>query len=42
MQIAGLSAKVEVVLLIVMGVVVGGLLVSLYLPIINLATAAGG
>lgn len=41
-MIAGLSAKVEVVLLIVMGVVVGGLLVSLYLPIINLATAAGG
>lgn len=41
-MIAGLSAKVEVVLLIVMGVVVGGLLVALYLPIINLATAAGG
>jgi len=41
-QIAGLSAKVEVLLLIVMGIVVGGLLVSLYLPIINLATAAGG
>jgi len=42
MLIAGLSAKVEVMLLIVMGFVVGGLLVALYLPIINLATAAGG
>jgi type II secretory pathway component PulF len=41
-MVAGLSAKVEVMLLVVMGVVVGGLLVSLYLPIINLATAAGG
>jgi len=41
-MVAGLSAKVEVLLLVVMGVVVGGLLVSLYLPIINLATAAGG
>jgi type II secretory pathway component PulF len=41
-QIAGLAAKVEVLLLVVMGVVVGGLLVALYLPIINLATAASG
>jgi type IV pilus assembly protein PilC len=41
-QIAGLAAKVEVMLLVVMGLVVGGLLVALYLPIINLATAASG
>lgn len=41
-QIAGLAAKVEVMLLVVMGIVVGGLLVALYLPIINLATAASG
>lgn len=40
--VAGLSAKVEVLLLVVMGVVVGTLLVALYLPIINLATAASG
>lgn len=39
-QISGLAAKVEVLLLVVMGVVVGGLLVALYLPIINLATSA--
>jgi type II secretory pathway component PulF len=36
--VAGLSAKVEVALLVVMGVVVGGLLLALYLPVINLAT----
>ena len=40
--VAGLSAKVEVALLIVMAVVVGGLLVALYLPIIQLATTVGG
>lgn len=40
--VAGLSAKVEVVLLLVMGVVVGGLLLALYLPILNLATTVGG
>jgi type IV pilus assembly protein PilC len=40
--VAGLSAKVEVLLLIVMGLVVGTLLVALYLPILNLATAASG
>lgn len=39
-QVAGLSAKIEVGLLVVLGVVVGGLLVVLYLPILNLATAA--
>lgn len=37
--IAGLAAKIEVVLLISMAVIVGGLLMVLYLPILNLATA---
>lgn len=40
--VAGLSAKVEVALLLVMAVVVGGLLVALYMPIIQLATTVGG
>jgi type II secretory pathway component PulF len=40
--VAGLSAKVEVALLLVMAVVVGGLLVALYLPIIQLASTVGG
>ena len=35
--IAGLAAKIEVGLLVVMGVVVGGLIVVMYLPILNLA-----
>lgn len=39
-QVAGLSAKIEVGLLLVLGVVVGGLLIVLYLPILNLASAA--
>lgn len=39
-EVAGLSAQIEVALLIVLGVVVGGLLVILYMPILNLATAA--
>ena len=38
--VAGLSAKIEVALLLVMGAVVGGLLVILYLPILQLATTA--
>lgn len=38
--IEGLSAKIEVVLLLVLGVVVGGLLLILYLPILQLATTA--
>lgn len=38
--VAGLSAKIEVALLLVMGGVVGGLLVILYLPILQLATTA--
>lgn len=37
---AGLAAKIEVMLLVAMGVVVGGLLVVLYLPILRLATTA--
>ena len=37
--VAGLAAKVEVALLLVMGIVVGGLLLVLYLPILNLASA---
>ena len=40
--VAGLGAKVEVALLLVMSVVVGGLLVALYLPIIQLAATVGG
>ena len=35
--VAGLAAKIEVTLLIAMAVVVGGLLMVLYLPILNLA-----
>lgn len=42
MIISGLAAKVEVVLLVFMGVVVGGILVALYLPILNLAGTIGG
>lgn len=42
MIISGLAAKVEVVLLVVMGVVVGGILVALYMPILNLAGTVGG
>lgn len=38
--IEGLSAKIEVALLLVLGVVVGGLLMVLYLPILQLATTA--
>lgn len=36
--VAGLGARIEVVLLMVMGIVVGGLLAVLYLPILNLTT----
>lgn len=39
-MVEGLSAKIEVVLLLILGVVVGGLLVVLYLPILQLATTA--
>jgi type II secretory pathway component PulF len=39
--IAGLSAKIEVALLVGMGVIVGGLLVVLYLPILQLSVKAG-
>lgn len=38
--VEGLSAKIEVALLLVLGVVVGGLLMVLYLPILQLATTA--
>lgn len=38
--VAGLSAKIEIVMLLVLGVVVGLLLIALYLPVLNLATAA--
>lgn len=38
--IAGLSAKIEVALLIALGLVVGGLLIVLYLPILNLTSVA--
>ena len=37
--IAGLAAKIEVALLVLMAIVVGGLLMVLYLPILNLASA---
>lgn len=40
--VAGLAAKIEVALLLVMGLVVGGLLLVLYLPILNLASAGFG
>lgn len=40
--ISGLAAKIEVVLLISMAVIVGGLLMVLYLPILNLASAGFG
>jgi len=39
-EVAGMSAKIEVALLVVMGVIVGGLLVVLYWPILQLATTA--
>lgn len=39
--ISGLGAKIEVVLILTMGVIVGGLLVVLYLPIIGLALNIG-
>jgi type IV pilus assembly protein PilC len=39
-MVAGLGAKLEVALLLVMGTTVGSLLVVLYLPILNLSTAA--
>lgn len=39
-MVEGLSAKIEVALLLVLGLVVGGLLVVLYLPILSLATTA--
>lgn len=39
-MVAGLSSRLEVILLLVMGVVVGGLVAVLYLPILNLASAA--
>jgi len=39
--ISGLSAKIEVALLVTMGIVVGGLLVVLYLPILQLSVKAG-
>lgn len=38
--VEGLSAKIEVALLLVLGGVVGGMLMILYLPILNLATTA--
>ena len=40
--VAGLSAKIEVALLVIMGVVVGGMVLVLYLPIIQLATIQSG
>ena len=39
--IAGLSAKIEVGLLLVLGTVVGSILAVLYLPILNLSSVAG-
>lgn len=42
-MVATMGAKLEVALLVLMGGVVGGMIIILYLPIINLAvTAAGG
>lgn len=39
-QVSSLSAKIEVGLLVILGVVVGSLLVVLYLPILNLTNVA--
>ena len=39
-QVEGLAAKIEVLLLLVLGGVVGGLLMVLYLPILQLASSA--
>lgn len=39
-EVAGLGAKIEVLLLVVMVIIVGGILVSLYLPVLNLARVA--
>jgi type IV pilus assembly protein PilC len=36
--IAGLSAKIEVALLLFMGITVGSMLIALYLPILSLAS----
>ena len=36
--VAGLGAKIEVFLIVTMGIVVGGMLIALYLPILNLAS----
>lgn len=38
--VEGLSAKIEVALLVLLGVVVGSLLIVLYMPILSLATTA--
>jgi type IV pilus assembly protein PilC len=35
---SGLAAKMEVALLVVLGVVVGGLIIIMYLPILNMAS----
>ena len=40
-KVATMGAQLEVLLLVVMGVVVGGLLVVLYLPILNLSSSIG-
>jgi type IV pilus assembly protein PilC len=40
--VAVLGARIEVVLLVMMGTVVGSLLIVLYLPIFNLSSAASG
>jgi type IV pilus assembly protein PilC len=39
-EVTGLGAKIEVLLLVVMVVIVGGILVTLYLPVLNLARIA--
>lgn len=39
--VAGLGAKLEVALMLLMGIVIGAIVIVLYLPILNLATAAG-
>jgi type IV pilus assembly protein PilC len=40
--VAGLSAKIEVALLMFMGITVGSMLIALYLPILNLASTIQG
>lgn len=41
-MVSGMTSLIEPLLIVVMGVTVGGILISLYLPMFNLASLAGG